>query len=119
MGTKIFVPKADRHTGAGRGTQRHTQELWRAEERGSPGRGWQIPWLVAPCSDTRRGEARQGLVPLVLLRVPGGQVWLAVLAAQALAPSADGAFGVSGNSHQAQPSVETMSVVILCQKVHV
>lgn len=57
----------------------------------------------------------QGLVPLVLLQVPAGQVWLAALAGQGLAASANGAFGDSGNSHQAQPAGETMSVVILCQ----
>lgn len=54
-------------------------------------------------------------MPLVLLRAPAGQVWLAALAGQALAPSANGAFGVSGNSHQARPPGETGSVVILCQ----
>lgn len=36
LGSKAFVAKAD-------GRQKHmkrTEELWRAEERGSPARGW-------------------------------------------------------------------------------
>lgn len=48
LGTAACLPKADRHTAEGRGTEKHTQELWKAEERGSPGRGWQIPWPMVP-----------------------------------------------------------------------
>lgn len=99
--------------GAGRSTERHTQELWRAEERGNPGKGWQISMAGGVMWwHWDRREGRQGLV---LLRDPTRQGWLAVLAGQALAPSANGAFGVSVSSHQAQPSGETVSVVILCQ----
>lgn len=38
----------------------------------------------------------EGLVPLLLLQVPAGQLWLAALAGQALALPADGAFDING-----------------------
>jgi len=77
--------------------------------RAGKSHGW---WchVVAP----GRGS-QAGLGALVLLWVPAGQVWWAVLAGRAFVPSAKGASGVSRNSHQAWPSGETASVVVRCR----